>query len=123
MNRIVEFSFELIVWIIIGSLIATLTYMSNTFTTYSIDALKVKEVASRFTRYALNVYCLGGLKTVFNLEPGFLINITDGSICISYRNCTKNISYPFPVVNTVLAGGKSYIIYLNGEAIAFNEVS
>lgn len=122
MNRVVEFSFELIVWIAIGSLIATLTYTSNMFITYSIDVLKVRDVASRFTRNVLNVYCLEGLKTVFNLEPGFLINITSEGIYISYRNCTENISYLLPLVNTVLIGGKSYIIYLNGEAIAFKEV-
>jgi hypothetical protein len=93
------------------------------FTSYSIDLLRVDEVANRFTRYVSNAYCLEGLKAVFSLEPGFLINISCGSVSVCYRNFTKTFSSLPPIANTVLAGGRSYIIYFNGEAVAFMEVS
>jgi hypothetical protein len=123
MSRTVEFGFEIMVWLAIGSLIATLTYSSSMFTSYSIDLLKVDEVANRFTRYVSNAYCLEGLRAVFSLEPGFLINISCGSVSVCYRNFTKTFSSLPPIANTVLAGGRSYIIYFNGEAVAFMEVS
>lgn len=123
MNRLVEFSIELAVWLAIGSLIATVTYWSNMFTVYSVDALKVEEEANRFTRCILSVYCLRDLHIVFNLNHEFLINISNGIINVNYRNYTKTIPSPTPIVGTALIGGRSYLVYFNGEAVAFKVVS
>lgn len=119
MNRLVEFSIELAVWFAIGSLIATATYWSNMFTVYSVDALKVEEVTNRFTRCILNVYCLRDLHIAFNLNSEFLISISNGSIDVNYRNYTRTISSPAPIASMVLIGGRSYLVYFNGKAVAF----